>query len=75
MVEVEKAAYAGFVACFQDWRAGLGKAGRRAEVAMERERVRGIEREMVRKESIMNVDNLWYLVKMRAWEKVNELGS
>lgn len=50
----------------------MGSAGRRAEVAMEREKVRGIERVIVRRESIVNVDGL-KLMKMRAWEKVNEL--
>lgn len=57
------------MACFQDcWKAGLGNAGRRAEVAMEREKVRGIEREIVRRESIVNVDGL-KLMKMRACGK------
>lgn len=52
--------------CFQAcWKAGLGNAGRRAEVAMEREKVRGIERVIVRRESIVNVDGL-KLMKMRA---------
>lgn len=57
------------MACLKDcWRAGLGNAGRRAEVAMEREKVRGIERVIVRRESIVNVDGL-KLMKMRAWGK------
>lgn len=46
----------------------MGNAGRRAEVAMEREKVRGIERVIVRRESIVNVDGL-KLMKMRAWRK------
>lgn len=60
MLEVENAAYAGFVACFQGCRnAGLGRVapGRRAdreEMAMEREKVRGTEREMARNDNIMN---------------------
>jgi len=46
------------MACFQGWqRAGLGSAGRRADVAMEREKVRGIEREMARRDNIMMVDD------------------
>lgn len=61
------------VAGFQDWRAGLENAGRKAEVAIEREKVRGMEREMVRRESIVNVDDLKELLKKRAWEKVDEL--
>lgn len=35
---------------------------------MEREKVRGIERVIVRRESIVNVDGL-KLMKMRAWGK------
>jgi hypothetical protein len=46
------------MACFQGWQtAGLGNAGRRAEVAMEREKVRGIERVIVRRDNIMMVDD------------------
>jgi hypothetical protein len=33
--------------------------GRRAEEAMEREKVRGTEREIVRRDNIVNVDGIW----------------
>lgn len=58
MLEVEKAAEAGLVACFQGWGVTLGRAGRRAEVAMEREKVRGTAREMVRRDNILMMNYL-----------------
>lgn len=47
----------GLVACFQGWGVALGRAGRRADVAMEREIVRGTAREMVRRESILMMND------------------
>lgn len=64
------------MACFHGWVATLGRAGRRAEVAMERDTVRGIAREMVRRDNIMMIDYPKIggnsELKMRR-KKVNEL--
>lgn len=60
--KVEKAAYAGFVTCFNgDWNRDLGivDPGRRAadgtELATDRETVRGTERTRVRRDIILRV--------------------
>jgi hypothetical protein len=63
------------MACFQGWQtAGLGNAGRRADVTMEREKVRGIEREIVRRDNIMMVDDSnWRIEDGSLRKSINEL--